>query len=475
MRILRAFPVLFLAAILALPACGPRPGGEAGGAASPGTAAGDSQAAIEGDTVKIGAYLPITGDAATFGEGTRTGMELAVARVNGEGGVLGKKIRILYEDTGGKTDQAAQSAQKLINQDKVLVLLGEVMSSNSLAVAPICQKAGVPMISPSSTNPRVTQVGDMIFRVCFTDEFQGEVIARFAAENLSARKAALLVDQSSDYSKGLAESFRETFTTRGGQVVAEEYYTQGDTDFSSVLNRLKGSTPDVLVVPGYYKEVGMIANQARQQGLDVPMLGGDGWDSPELTALGGAAIEGSYFSTHYNAQSPDPQVVAFVKAFREKAGEDPDSLSAMGYDAVLVMADAIKRAGSFDRKAIRDALAQTRGFPGLTGSITIDENRDAAKPAVILQVKDGKLVPVATVEPEGAATPGGGASPGTTTSPGDAAPPGGAAPPDDATASPRATSPAATTSPPPATPTGDAPSPSAATSPTATLSPAPTP
>lgn len=414
MRLSRVLTSAALAASLLLAACGPKPtdsGGTASPAATgtPGAAApaggpdAYAEKAVDGEFIKIGAYLPITGDSATFGEGTRTGMELAVEKINNSGGVLGKKLRIIYEDTQGKTDQAAQGAQKLINQDNVLFVLGEVISSNSLAVAPICQEAKVPMISPSSTNPKVTQVGDYIFRVCFTDDFQGEVIARFAADDLKKTKAALLIDQSSDYSRGLSDAFKRTFQEKGGSIVAEEFYTQGDSDFASVLNKLKSSSPDVLVVPGYYKEVGLIANQAKQQGLDVPMLGGDGWDSPALTELGGAAINGSYFSTHYDSQSKDPMVVEFVEAFKKRTGNEPDSLSAMGYDAVMVMADAMKRAGKLDRQAMRDALAQTRDYPGLTGSITINADRDADKAAVIQEVRDGKLVPVARIAPEGAA------------------------------------------------------------------------
>lgn len=417
MRISRALTSAALAVSLLLSACGPKPADGPGGtppspAGSPTGAAAPAggpdayaEKSVDGEFIKIGAYLPITGDSATFGQGTKTGMDLAVEKINAGGGVLGKKLKIIYEDTQGKTDQAAQAAQKLINQDNVLFVLGEVISSNSLAVAPICQEAKVPMISPSSTNPKVTQVGDYIFRVCFTDDFQGEVIARFAAEELKKSKAALLIDQSSDYSKGLSDAFKRTFQAKGGTIVAEEYYTQGDSDFASVLNKLKGSSPDVLVVPGYYKDVGLIASQAKQQGLDVPMLGGDGWDSPSLTELGGAAINGSYFSTHYDSQSKEPMVVEFVAAFKKVAGNEPDSLSAMGYDAVMVMADAMKRAGKLDRQAMRDALASTKDFPGLTGSITINANRDADKAAVIQEIRDGKLVPVARIAPEGAGAP----------------------------------------------------------------------
>ncbi|MBI3928368.1 MAG: ABC transporter substrate-binding protein [Armatimonadetes bacterium] len=392
-----------------------------------------AEAAADGDEIKIGVYLPMTGGQATFGEGTSTGMRLAADKINAGGGVLGKKLKLIVEDTQGKPDQAAQAASKLINQDNVLVVLGEVISSNSLAVAPICQQSSVPMISPSSTNPEVTRKGDFIFRVCFLDDFQGEVMARFAAEQLKLKKAALLVDQSSDYSKGLAEFFTAAFKARGGQVTTTEFYTQGDKDFTSVLNKIKSTSPEILVVPGYYTEVGLVANQARQQGLNVPLLGGDGWDSPKLTELGGKALEGSYYSTHYDVNAAEGPVAEFVTAFKAKSGgTNPDSLAALGYDAVMLMADAVNRAGKLNRWAIRDAIAATRDFPGITGKISINAERNADKSAVILQVKDGQLVYVTTIAPQTAAespasvggespTPGESPSPAAAATPAEAA------------------------------------------------------
>ncbi|MEW6280327.1 MAG: ABC transporter substrate-binding protein [Candidatus Eremiobacterota bacterium] len=382
-------------------------GGSATGSTPPPSSKGDpngpdayAEKAVDGDTIKIGVYLPITGQAATFGEGTKAGMELAADEVNARGGILGKKIDLIFEDTEGKPDKAAAAGQKLINQDNVLVVLGEVMSSNSLAVAPICQEAQVPMISPSSTNVLVTQKGDFIFRVCFLDDFQGQVMARYAIENLKAKKAAILIEKSSDYSVGLADSFKKTFTEKGGTIVAEEGFTNADTDFTSVLTKIKTSSPDVIFLPSYYNSVGLVATQASQLGMKVPFLGGDGWESPKLIELGKGALENCAFSTHFNVNATEGQVAEFVKAFRKKTGNDPDGLSALGYDDVLLMADAINRAGKLNRWAIRDAIAATRDFPGVTGSITINANRDADKPATIMVVKNNKLEFVTQMQPE---------------------------------------------------------------------------
>lgn len=384
MRIARA-----LALSLLLLACAPRPAQE--GAATP------TPPAAQGEFLEVGACLPLTGAAAEFGVATRTGMDLAVERINAEGGVLGRKLRLHYQDTQSRPDEAAQAARKLIAEDRVLCILGETTSASSLVAAQVCQEAKVPMITPSATSPQVTRVGDYIFRVCYTDEFQGEAIARFAAEGLEKTRAALLVDPSSDYSRGVSQAFKRSFEQQGGAIVAEESYTQGDADFAGALDRLKGSDPDVLVVPGFYREAARIATQAQEQGLDVPILGGDGWESPALLELGGEALDGSYFSTHFDPQSKDPAIVAFVEAFRERTDQRPGSLPALGHDAVTVMADAMKRAGRPDPKALRDALAQTRGFPGLTGRITLAPGGDAETAAIIQEIRDGTLVTVTRI------------------------------------------------------------------------------
>lgn len=351
------------------------------------------------DTIKVGAYFSMTGDIATFGQSSVNAIRLAVDEINASGGVLGKKLDLIVEDTQSKQDGAAAAVQKLISQNNVDVILGEVASSNSLAAAPISQKSHVPMISPSSTNPSVTQTGDYIFRVCFIDPFQGYVMAKFAKENLKFKKAALLVDQSCDYCKGLAKYFKETWTKEGGEIIAEEAYFQKDTDFKGQLTNIKGKNPELLFVPGYYTEVGLIAKQARQLGIKVPLLGGDGWDSPKLLEIGGKDIEGGYFSNHYSVEANTPKIKAFVEEYQKIHGEIPDSLSALAYDAVYVMADAYNRAGKIDKQALRDALAATKDFDGVTGRITINQDRNADKSAVVLQIKSGKYTYVTTIEP----------------------------------------------------------------------------
>jgi branched-chain amino acid transport system substrate-binding protein len=349
--------------------------------------------------ILIGAYFSLTGATATFGKGSVSGISMAFDEINAKGGINGKKIKLITIDDASKTEQAASAVQQLINQHKVLAILGEVASSNSLAAAPICQKAQVPMLSPSSTNPKVTQVGDYIFRACFIDPFQGAVISKFARENLKAKKAAVLTDTASDYSKGLSEVFVEDWKKNGGQVVAEASYAAGDKDFRGQLTSIKGKAPEVIVVPGYYTEVGNIAVQARSSGLKQPMLGGDGWDSPKLFEVAKAQLQGSYFSNHYSSQSKDPKVVKFVADYKAKYGSVPDALTAVGYDAAYVMADAIKRAGALDRAKVRDALAQTKELVGVTGTISMDENRNAIKPAVMLQIAGNEAKYVTTVKP----------------------------------------------------------------------------
>lgn len=353
----------------------------------------------EGDDLVIGHYGSLTGTTATFGISTDNAIKLAFTEINAKGGVLKKKLVLVSEDDGSKTEQVPSVVQKLINQKNVLALMGEVASSRSLAAAPIAQKAQVPMISPSSTNPKVTEVGDYIFRTCFIDPFQGTVMARFAKKDLKATKAAILTDVANDYSKGLTEYFKDEWTKTGGEIVAEESYSEGDTDFQAQLTNIKAANPDVIYVPGYYTEVGSIAVQARRLGIDQVMMGGDGWDSPKLFEIGKTAVQGCYFSNHYSAQSKDPKVVKFVSAYKKEYGEVPDALAAVAYDAAYILADAIKRSGGTDRAKLRDAIAATKNFPGVTGNISIDKDRNAVKPAVVLKVVGNEGKYVTTVNP----------------------------------------------------------------------------
>lgn len=349
--------------------------------------------------IKIGSVLELTGGTATFGQSALKGEKMAFEEINASGGVLGKQLVLVSEDNKSEPAESANAVKKLIEQDQVTALIGFTASSNGLAGAPIAQASKVPLVSPATTNPKVTQVGDYIFRVCFIDPFQGTVAAKFASDTLKAKKAAIFTDITSDYSKGLAQFFKESFTKAGGQIVTEESYAQKDTDFNAQLTKIKAANPDVIYTPGYYTEVGMIAKQAKQLGMKQPLLGGDGWDSPKLAEIAGDAIDGSYFSNHYSSEDKDPKIQEFVKKFKDKYGETPDAMAVLGYDAALVLADAIKRAGSTDKAAIKDALAATKDFPGVTAKITIDKDRNATKAAVILEMQGGKQKFVTKVNP----------------------------------------------------------------------------
>jgi branched-chain amino acid transport system substrate-binding protein len=370
-----------------------------------------------GGTIKIGVYGDLSGQTSSFGESTRDGVRMAVDEINAAGGINGRKVEIVVEDDQGQPQQASTVVTKLINQDRVVAIIGEVASSNSLAAAPRAQEAKVPMITPSSTNPKVTQVGDYIFRVCFTDDFQGAVAAKFAANTLKARKAAVLGDFNSDYSKGMTQYFEQEFTGAGGQIVARQSYTQTDADFKGQLTNIRSAAPDVIFVPGYYGQVGVIAKQAKELGITAPLLGGDGWDSPKLFELGGAALDGAYMVNHYSTDDPSPAVQKFVAAYKQKFNVVPDAIAALAYDAMNVLADAIRRAGSTESAKLRDAIAATQGFAGVTGSISINSSRDAVKPAVVFELRDRKLVYKETIQPSGSAaaagSTAGASSPGT--------------------------------------------------------------
>jgi branched-chain amino acid transport system substrate-binding protein len=352
-----------------------------------------------GGEILVGEYSSLTGTTATFGQSTDNGVKMAFDEINKAGGILGKKLAVAVEDDQSKPEEAATAVTKLINQNHVVAMLGEVSSSRSLAAGPICQAAKVPMVSPSSTNPRVTQVGNFIFRVCFIDPFQGAVMAKFAANSLKVKKVAILVDVRNDYSVGLQTFFRENFKQLGGQIVSEQSYSEGDSDFHAQLTQIKSAGPEAIYVPGYYTEVGTIARQAKELGITVPLMGGDGWDSPRLFEIGGEALNGCYISNHYSVDDPSPAIQKFVKEYRDRYKQTPDALAALGYDAARILADAMSRAGSTDTGKVRDALATTKDFAGVTGQITIDKDRNAVKPAVVLKIENGKFVYVETVKP----------------------------------------------------------------------------
>lgn len=350
--------------------------------------------------VKVGEYASLTGGTATFGISSHEGTLLAIEEINAAGGVLGKKIELLTEDTLSKAGEPATVVNKLITRDGVVAVLGEVASSRSLEAAPICQQNHVPMISPASTNPDVTKVGDYIFRVCFIDPFQGTVMANFATKTLKAKRIAVLTDVKSDYSKGLAKFFKERFVANGGQILAELDFNTGDKDFKAQLTAIKATNPDAVFVPGYYTECALISVQSKQLGLDVPLLGGDGWESSVLFEIGGKAVEGNYFSSHYHPAVATEVCKKFIEDYRKRwKGKTPDTMAALGYDSALVLADAIKRAGTTEGDKLRDAIAATKDFPAVTGNITINGRRDATKSAVILKIEDGEFKYLETVEP----------------------------------------------------------------------------
>jgi branched-chain amino acid transport system substrate-binding protein len=350
--------------------------------------------------IKIGNYAAITGKDGTFGDSSTKATRLAVDEINGAGGVLGRQIELVVEDTQSKPGEAATAVKKLITRDQVVALIGEVTSSRSLEGAGVAQAFKIPMLSPSATNPAVTATGDYIFRACFIDPFQGKVLATFARDKLAAKRAAILTSISSAYSTGLAEVFRAQFPQSGGEIVSDQKFSEGDKDFNAQLTAIKAAKPDVLFVPAYYTEVALIAKQARELGITVPLIGGDGWEAPELLQIGGNALEGCSYSTHYSAESPDPKIQAFVQKYRDRFDDRiPDGMAALGYDAAYMMADAIRRAGSTEPAAIRDALASTQGFEGVTGRIDMDKDRNASKPAAILTIKDGKFTFLETVSP----------------------------------------------------------------------------
>ena len=351
------------------------------------------------DEILVGEFSSLTGGTATFGQSTHNGIVLAFDEVNAAGGVNGRRLKLLTEDDQSKPEEAATAATKLITQNRVVALLGEVASSRSLAAAPIAQSNRVPMISPSSTDPKVTQVGDYIFRVCFLDSFQGAVVAKFVKNSLKLQKVAVLYDVRNDYSVGLRGFFSQSFKELGGQIVGEQSFSEGDSDFRAQLTQLKSLAPEAIYVPGYYTEAGSIARQARELGITAPLVGSDGWDSPKLLEIGGDAIKGSYLSNHYSVDDPSPVIQKFLADYKARHGAMPDALAALAYDSAKILADALKRAGSTDGPRLRDAIAATRDFQGVTGRITIGPDRNAIKPAFLLKVGNGKFDLLETAAP----------------------------------------------------------------------------
>ena len=354
---------------------------------------GEDNAAPDRTTIKIGYFGDLTGPTFNFGQSAINGVLMAASEVNQAGGINGRQIDVVIEDDKGSPEEAARLTAKLIDEDKVVAIIAGGTSGNSRAAAPKAQASHIPMVSPSSTDPAVTQTGNYIFRACFVDSFQGEVMAKFAINTLKAQKAAILFDFNSPYSKGLTDYFKLSFARLGGTVVLEQTYTQGDADFKGQLSTIRAAEPDVIYIPGYYGDVTLVAKQARMIGMTQPLLGADGWDAPELWQLGGDALNGAYITTHYSVDDPSPAIRTFVDLYKLRYGNLlPDAHAALAYDAARLLFDAIARTGSTDRDKLRDALAQTKDFQGVTGVISMDANRNAVKPAVVLKLQDAKFI-----------------------------------------------------------------------------------
>ncbi len=351
------------------------------------------------EPIKIGEIEPLTGKEAAFGQSAHKGIVMAVEEINARGGVLGRPLVIVTEDNQSRPGDSATIAKKLIARDKVVAILSGATSSGCLEIAPICQTARIPFLATTATNPEVTEKRNYVFRVCFIDPFQGAVLAKFARDTLKAKRVALLTSVSSSYSVGLSKVFRERFIASGGEIAVEQKYGEGDKDFRAQLTAIRAAAPDVIATTGNYTEGALICKQARELGLTGPIIAGDGWEAPELIEIGGAAVNGSYYCSHYSSESTAPEVQAFVKKFRAHYTETPDSMAPLASDGLTVLAEAIARAGTTESAKLRDALAATKNFPGITGRTTIDEQRNASKPAVILAVKDGHTQFLQSIEP----------------------------------------------------------------------------
>ncbi len=352
-------------------------------------------AAPASNEIKIGANFELTGGIANFGKQTVNGIQLAFKEINAAGGVNGKQLKLILADNKSEPAEATNAVTKLITQDKVVAVLGPVASSNVLATLQVAQDNKIPVLTATGTNEKITVDGGKVrpfaFRSCFIDPFQGKVMANFATNTVKAKTAVIYVDQSSDYSKGLKQSFEESFVKNGGKVLSTEAFLQKDQDFKATLTKIKALNPEVIFIPAYYEEVGKIVKQARELGINIPLLGTDGWDDPKVVEIAGAkALDNTFFSNHYSSQDTDPAVVKFVAAYKKEYNQEPSALAALGYDSGLMIADAIKRAGSTEGAKIAEALATTKDLKVSTGILTIDANHNPVKSAVVIEMKDGK-------------------------------------------------------------------------------------
>ncbi|MEJ9279744.1 ABC transporter substrate-binding protein [Ureibacillus thermosphaericus] len=402
----KRFASLFLASSLvvgALAGCSGGSGGDQGDSSSSDN--GSSSNGGDSDVIKIGANLELTGAVASYGSSIAQGAELAIEAINNNGGINGKKIEFVKVDNKSENAEATSAAIRLATQEKVNVMIGPATSGNVLATVQIANDNKIPLVTASGTAPNVTEnadgsINEYVFRTCFIDPFQGVIAANFATNELGVKNVAIFADNSSDYAKGLAAAFKEQIEANGGQVVAEAAYVAKDTDFKSTLTTLKSKNPEFIFIPGYYEEVGLIVKQARELGIDVPLMGADGWDSPKLVELAGAEnLNNSFIINHYSSEDPDPKIQDFVKAFNDKYGESPNAFHALGYDTVYFIKDAIERAGSVDGAAIKDALAATKNISLVSGTVSVDEKHNAVKSATILEYVDGTQTFKTKIEP----------------------------------------------------------------------------
>lgn len=357
---------------------------------------GSNGTSASGDTIKIGVNYELSGPVATYGDASVKGIEMAVEEINAAGGVSGKKIELVKYDTKSEPAEATTLATKLMTQDKVLTVIGPATSGSFKATIPVANQNKVPVVSGSATAEDVTvsngKLQEYAFRTCFSDSFQGTAMANFATKNLQAKSAVIIKDTSSDYAKGLAENFAKTFKDSGGDIVGEEGYVAGDTDFQAILTRIKSQKFDAIYLPGYYNEVGLIIKQAREQGITQPILGGDGFDSPTLLQLAGAsALNDVYYTNHYSSlDDSNTKIAEFIANFKSKYGEEPNAFNALGYDTAYFAADAIGRASELNGAAVKTAMAETKDFAGVTGNFSIDENHEPVKTAVVIELKNGE-------------------------------------------------------------------------------------
>jgi branched-chain amino acid transport system substrate-binding protein len=349
--------------------------------------------------IKVGVVSCLSGGLSTFGVSSVQGTKLAAEEINSTGGILGQPLTLIIDDNQSKSGETARIVRKFLTQDRVVAILGDLTSSLTMEAAPLAQNAHVPLLTPTATNIAITPIGNFIFRSCFTDPFTGRVMARFALDHLNARRAVIMTDIKQDYSVGVAAELKQYFGANAGEILEDLSFSSGDTDFRAQLSRLKAIRPEVVFLPAYYPEVGLILREARLLGVTAPFVGGEGWDSPALIQIAGKSADGSYYANHFSAHDPDPRVQGFVARYLQRYHTAPDALAALWYDGMRLMAQAIERAGSQEPEKIRNALAQTKDFPGVTGNISLDDQRNATKPGVIVTIQAGAIKMVERVNP----------------------------------------------------------------------------